>query len=92
MEFWRGTTYHDRTIYLHILNPAGKTLSLPALPAKILGCSSLTGGSATCKQASNSVEITLTGNADTVDTIIALTLASPAAEINPITTPVAGKE
>jgi alpha-L-fucosidase len=86
------STYHDRTIYLHILNPAGKTLSLPALPAKILGCSSLTGGSATCKQASNSVEITLNGNVDTVDTIIALTLASPAGEIKPITTPVTGKE
>jgi alpha-L-fucosidase len=86
------STYHDKTIYLHVLNPAGKTLSLPALPAKILGCSSLTGGSATCKQASNSVEITLTGNVDTVDTIIALTLASPAGEIKPITTPVTGKE
>jgi alpha-L-fucosidase len=86
------STYHDKTIYLHVLNPAGKTLSLPVLPAKILGCSSLTGGSATCKQASNSVEITLNGNVDTVDTIIALTLASPAGEIKPITTPVTGKE
>jgi alpha-L-fucosidase len=86
------STYHDKTIYLHVLNPAGKTLSLPALPAKILGCSSLTGGSATCKQASNSVEITLNGNADTVDTIVALTLASPAVEIKPITTPVTGKD
>jgi alpha-L-fucosidase len=86
------STYHDRTIYLHVLNPAGKTLSLPALPAKILSCSSLTGESATCKQASDSVEITLNRNADTVDTIIVLTLASPAAEIKPITTPVTGKE
>jgi alpha-L-fucosidase len=86
------STYHDRTIYLHILNPTGKTLSLPALPAKILGCSSLTGGSATCKQASDSVEITMNGNADAVDTIIALTLASPAVEIKPITTPVISKK
>ena len=84
------STYHDRTIYLHILNPSGKTLSLPALPARILRCSSLTGGSATCKQASDSVEITLNGNADAVDTIVALTLASPAAEIKTIATPVAG--
>ena len=86
------STYHDRTIYLHILNPTGKTLSLPALPTKILGCSSLTGGSAACKQASDHVEITLNGNADAVDTIIALTLASPAAEIKPIATPVTGKK
>jgi hypothetical protein len=36
------------------------------------------------------VEITLNGNADAVDTIIALTLASPAVEIAPIATPVTG--
>jgi alpha-L-fucosidase len=84
------STYHDRTVYLHILKPTGQTLSLPALPARILGCSSLTGGSATCKQASDSVEITLNGNADAVDTIIALTLASPAVEVAPIATPVTG--
>jgi alpha-L-fucosidase len=42
-----------------------------------LSCSSLTGGSADCNQANDSVEITLNGNTDTIDTIIALTLASP---------------
>jgi alpha-L-fucosidase len=82
------STYRDKTIYLHILKLTGQTLSLPALPARVLGCSSLTGGSATCKQAVDSVEITLNGNADAVDTIIALTLALPAAEIAPIATPV----
>jgi len=86
------STYHDRTIYLHILNPTGKALSLPALPAKILSCSSLTGGGVACKQANDSVEITLNGNADTVDTIIELTLASSAVAIKPITTPVTAKE
>jgi alpha-L-fucosidase len=80
------STYRDKTVYLHILNPVQRTLSLPALPARILGCSSLTGGSATCKQAEDSVEISLSENADAVDTIIALTLASPAADIKPITT------
>jgi alpha-L-fucosidase len=86
------STYHDRTIYLHILHPTGATLSLPALPARILSCSNLTGGRADCKQADNSLEITLNENTDAVDTIIALTLASPAAEIKPITTPVTGKK
>ncbi len=85
------STYHDRTVYLHVLNATDKRLSLPALPTKILSCSSLTGGSVACKQASNSVEITLNGNADAGDTIIALTLASPAVELKPITTPVAGR-
>jgi alpha-L-fucosidase len=86
------STYHDRTIYLHILKGADKTLSLPALPAKILGCSSLTGGSATCTQTADSVEITLNGNGDIADTIVLLTLASPAVEIKPIATRVTGKE
>jgi alpha-L-fucosidase len=86
------STYHDRTIYLHVLNPTGKTLSLPALPAMILSCSSLTGGNAACKQDNNSVEITLNGNTDVVDTIVAITLASPAAEIKPIATTVTSKE
>jgi hypothetical protein len=85
------STYHDRTIYLHILHPTGTTLSLPALPTKILSCSSLTGGSADCKQANDFVEITLNRNTDAVDTIVALTLASPAAKIEQITTPVTGK-
>ena len=86
------STYHDRTIYLHILHPTGATLSLPALPTRILSCSSLTGGSSECKQTDDSVEITLNANTDAVDTIIVLTLASPAAEIKPITTPVTGKK
>ena len=85
------STFHDKTVYLHILHATGKTLSLPALPAKILSCSSLTGGDARCTQTGTSVEITLSGNPDAVDTIVALTLASPATGINPIETPVAVK-
>jgi alpha-L-fucosidase len=85
------STFHDKTVYLHILHATGKTLSLPALPAKILSCSSLTGGDANCTQTGTSVEVTLSGNPDTVDTIVALTLASPATGINPIATPLATK-
>ena len=68
------STFHDKTVYLHILHATGKTLSLPALPAKILSCSSLTGGDARCTQTDTSVEVTLNGNPDAVDTIVALTL------------------
>jgi alpha-L-fucosidase len=85
------STYRDKTIYLHILNPAGATLTLPALPAKILACSSLTGGEASCKQSDSAVEVTLSGNASAIDTIIQMTLESPAAEIKPIPTPVTSK-
>jgi alpha-L-fucosidase len=78
------STYRDKTIYLHILAPAGKTLALPALPAKILSCSALTGGTADCSQSDKGVTVTLEGNPEAIDTIVALTLASPAAEIHTI--------
>ena len=82
------STYRGNTIYLHILNPAGTTLVLPALPAKIQSCSALTGGAASCQQNDAGVTVTLNGNPAAIDTIVALTLASPAAEIGTIPTPV----
>jgi alpha-L-fucosidase len=85
------STYRDKTIYLHILNPSGLPLTLPALPAKILSCSTLTGGRASCKQGEGGVEVTLEGNASAIDTIVVMTLDSPAAEIKTIVTPVAAK-
>lgn len=92
------STYRDHTIYLHILNPTTQTLELPPLPATLTSCSVLTGGHATCTQTVAGVDITLTGNpeaADTIDTIVALSLASPAADIpliaTPITTPITAK-
>jgi len=86
------STYRDNTIYLHILNPTGNPLMLPALPAKVLGCSVLTGGKAACTQTVADVDVTLNGNPPDVDTIVALSLASPAAEIKPIATPVTVKK
>jgi alpha-L-fucosidase len=85
------STYRNKTIYLHILNPDGATLTLPALPSKVLACSSLTGGEAFCKQSDSGVEVTLSGNASAIDTIIQMTIESPAAEIKPIATPVTPK-
>ena len=84
------STYRDNTIYLHVLNPpaAGKTLMLPALPAKVLGCSVLTGGKAECSQTVAGVDVTLSENSDAIDTIVVLTLDSPAAAISPVITPV----
>ena len=85
------STYRDKTIYLHILNPAGAPLTLPALPAKVLSCSTLTGGKASCKQSDNGVEVTLDGNPSTIDTIVVMKLDSSAAEIKTIATPVTPK-
>jgi alpha-L-fucosidase len=80
------STYRDKTVYLHILDPIAKTLLLPALPVRILDCSALTGGKATCVQTAAGVQVTLNGNPSTVDTIVAVSLVSPAVEIKPIET------
>jgi alpha-L-fucosidase len=82
------STYRDNTIFLHLLNPPGATLILPALSAKILSCSFMNGGQASCKQSDAGVEVTLGKNASEIDTIVEIALASPAAEIKPIPTPV----
>jgi alpha-L-fucosidase len=85
------STYRGNKIFLHILNPAGATLTLPALPAKIIGCSYLGGGEASCKQREDGVEVTLGKASDGIDTIIEITLESPASEIKPIPTPLKPK-
>jgi alpha-L-fucosidase len=81
------STYRDRTVYLHILKPIGRTLMLPPLSARILKCTTLTGGEATCTQSVAGIDVTLSGNTDLVDTIVALSLDSSAAQIAPIATP-----
>ena len=82
------STYRDRTIFLHLLRAKDGTIRLPPLPAKVLGCSTLTGGIAACSQTVAGVDVALSGTPDTVDTIVALALDSAAAPISPIATPV----
>ena len=48
----------------------------------------MNGGQASCKQSDAGVEVTLGKNASEIDTIVEIALASPAAEIKPIPTPV----
>lgn len=86
------STYRGNTIFLHILDTRTTTLNLPALPAKILACASLTGVQASCKQSDNGVEVTLAGSNSPLDTIVEMTLASPAAEIKTIPTAIAAKK
>jgi alpha-L-fucosidase len=82
------STYRDNTIYLHILHPTAGTLALPRLPAKVTGCKVLTGGSATCTQTVAGVDVTLskTPAPNAPDTVVALSLDSPASAISPIAT------
>jgi len=51
----------------------------------------LTGGKVAFTQTDAGLNVTRIGNSNLVDTIVVLTLASPANEIEPIATPLAGK-
>ncbi len=85
------STYRGKTIYLHLLNLSGTTVRLPVLPARIVGCAALTGGEAACRQSGDGVVVTVSGDGGGVDTIVAVSLDSAAAEIKTIATPVTAK-
>jgi alpha-L-fucosidase len=80
------STWRDKTIYLHLLQPGVTAVSLPALPIKVTDCTCLTGGATTFNQTDHGLQLSVTGNTATVDTIIALTLESSAAKLQPIAT------
>ena len=78
------STYHDHKIFLHLLRAKDGTLRLPPLPAKVLSCSTLTGGTSACTQTVAGIDVALTGIPDGVDTIVSLSIDSAAAQIAPI--------
>ena len=74
---WGGSMAKGNAIFLHVLDWAGVTLTLPplALGRQITGNSVLTGGSATVSQSAEGITITLpSANRDPVVTIIRLDL------------------
>jgi alpha-L-fucosidase len=82
---WGASTHHDKTIYVHVLQWPQDKLILPALPAKIVRASALTGGEASFVQSDKDVELSVPAAArDEMDTIIALQLDSSADAIQPL--------
>jgi alpha-L-fucosidase len=78
------STHKGRTIYLHIQRWPDATLTLPAIPAKIVRSTALTGGVVAMKQTAEAIEIALPpGDRREIDTVIALELDRPASEIAP---------
>ena len=78
-------TRKGNTVYLHLLNWTGSAVQLPALPAKILQSTALTGGSATVRQTESGTEVLVPpGDRQEIDTIVALELDRSAMEIAPI--------
>lgn len=82
---WGVSTHHDRTIYLHILNWTGEKFVLPAIPAKIVKATALTGGTATFVQSADQIDVFLPeADRAEMNTIIALELDSQANAIEPL--------
>jgi alpha-L-fucosidase len=80
------STRKGNTIYLHILNWTGDTLALPAIPAKIIRSTSLTGGNVTVRQTDNGIEVYFPPtDRQEIDNIVAMELDRPAIEIEPLT-------
>jgi alpha-L-fucosidase len=79
------STHRDNIIYLHLLDWPNDKLILPAISAKIIRVSALTGGEAMVNQTDRSVEISLPpSERSDMDTVIALELDRSAAELKPV--------
>jgi len=84
---WGAATSKGDTVYLHVLaNWAGK-LTLPDLPAKVLNTNVLTGGTAKVVQRDGQLKVEMTPeDLSAINTVIALKLDRPVAQIAPIKT------
>ncbi|MGO9110954.1 MAG: alpha-L-fucosidase [Thermoguttaceae bacterium] len=78
------STYKGRTIYLLIQRWSGDTMTLPAIPAKIVRAAASTGGTVRIEQSNNSINLALPAS-DRKEpvTVIALELDRPASDLEP---------
>jgi alpha-L-fucosidase len=84
---WGASTCRGDTVYVHILNWKGieSKLILPPLPARIVKCSMLTGGSASVKRTRKAIQIAVPASArQEPDTIVVLQLDKPAFDLQPV--------
>ncbi|MEI8376472.1 MAG: alpha-L-fucosidase [Planctomycetota bacterium] len=76
------STRKDKNIYVHIMAWEGDKVTLPAIPARIVASSAMTGGKVTVKQTDAGIEISLPAeDRQEIDTVIMLELDKPAMEI-----------
>lgn len=76
---WGGSTFRDRSVYLHVFRWAGETLRLPPLRAKVLRAVALTGGAAEVIQTPEALSVRVAqADQDETDTVIRLELDGPA--------------
>jgi len=76
---WGGSCYKGRTLYLHVFQWAGDTLSLPPLKARVLRADVLGGSPVEVEQSDAGLTLALkTDRRDEADTVIRVELDSPA--------------
>ena len=80
------STYRGQKIFVHVLDWKGASkLLLPAIPAKVVRASLLTGGEAMVSQTEPGIEIAVpASNQNDTDTIVVLELDQPASRIKPV--------
>ncbi len=80
-----ASTRSSKTIYLHLLSCKGGTITLPNIPARIARSSLLTGGKVKVEQEADRILVTVQPeDCQPIDTIVRLSLKSPAMEIEPV--------
>jgi alpha-L-fucosidase len=80
-----ASTHRDKTIYLHILKWPAEKLVLPAIPAKVIHASVLTGEELKFAQTDAAIELSVpTANRSDTDTIIRLELDQSADAIKAV--------
>jgi alpha-L-fucosidase len=88
---WKSTqtlasTRRGNTVYLHVLQWPGASVTLPNLPVKVRSASVLAGGKATVTQTGDKLVISVPERYhQPVDTVVKLKLNGSAMEIAPIT-------
>lgn len=76
---WGGSTYRDRTVYLHVFRGHGPLVHLPRLKAGIARVTALTGGVAQVVSSTEGMDVVLPPeSAGAVDAVIKLELDGPA--------------
>jgi alpha-L-fucosidase len=84
---WGASTRRDNRIYIHVFDwpDEGEVITLPPINRKVLKSSLLTGGKAEVKQSDKGITISVpASDRQQVDTIIAIDLDGPAADIPPL--------
>ncbi len=78
-------THRDKLIYVHILNWPRDKLILPAITAKIIRASALTGGAVGFSQTEQGTEISVSpNNRDDIDTVVVFELDNLTDKIKPV--------